>query len=455
MQQPRLTQGSVGRHLLGMTLPVLVGIATMMAQAFVDAWFIGQVGDAELAALGFAFPVLMVVTSVAIGLGAGTSSVVARAIGAHDHARAQRLSTDSLLLSFAVTAAVSALGIFTIEPLFGLLGAPEAMLPLIGSYMRIFYAAVPFIVVGMVAMSSMRATGDTRFPSLLMILASLANVALDPLLIFGYGPIPRLELDGAALAALLARFTLFVGGVWFLRRRLDLLSFEKPQAAKLRRSWADILHVGIPAAGTNAIVPIATGIITAMLARYGPEAVAGFGVASRVEALTLVMFYALSAIIGPFVGQNVSAGQAERIQRALNLCTAFCLASGLAIALGLAVLSSFLPALFSDDATVRGVARTFLLVAPLGYGAYGMVMVMNAAFNGMGRPLPGVVISVARTIVIYVPLAFLLDRFFGIPGIFAAYTVANIVTGLAGFAWAKRAVPAQCERHRAPLMATG
>src|SRR5690606_18436977 len=102
---------------------------------------------------------------------------------------------------------------------------------------------------------------------------------------------------------------LFVGGAWFLRRRLDMLSFERPKPATLRRSWAAILHVGIPAAGTNAIVPIATGIITAMLARYGPEAVAGFGVASRVEALTLVMYYALSAIIGPFVGQNVSAGK--------------------------------------------------------------------------------------------------------------------------------------------------
>ncbi len=455
MQQPRLTQGPVGRHLVGMALPVLFGITTMMAQAFVDAWFIGRVGDAELAALGFAFPVLMVVTSVAIGLGAGTSSVVARAIGGHDHERARRLSTDSLLLSFVVTAAISALGVFTIDPLFLLLGAPATMLPLIGGYMRIFYAAVPFVVVGMVAMSSMRATGDTRFPSLLMILSSLMNVALDPLLIFGYGPIPRMELDGAALAALLARFSLFAGGLWFLRRRLDLLSFEKPETAKLRRSWADILHVGIPAAGTNAIVPVATGIITAMLARYGPEAVAGFGVASRVEALMLVLFYALSAIIGPFVGQNVSAGQAGRIQRALNLCTAFCLASGLVIALVLAALSSFLPALFSEDVTVRGVARTFLLIAPLGYGAYGMVMVMNASFNGMGRPLPGVVISVARTIVIYVPLGFLLDRFFGIPGIFAAYTCANIVTGFAGFAWAKRAVQEQCERHRAPLMATG
>lgn len=453
--EARLTQGSVGRHLVGMTLPVLIGIFTMMLQAFVDAYFIGQVGDLELAALGFAFPVLMIVTSVAIGLGAGTSSVVARAIGADDHRRARRLATDSLLLSFLITAVICVIGIATIDPLFRLMGAPEAVLPLIAGYMTILYIGVPFIVVGMVGMSSMRATGDTRLPSLLMIIAAIANVVLDPILIFGLGPVPEMGLNGAAMAALIARGALFAGALYFMRGRLDMLSFNRPNPVELKRSWIDILHVGIPAAGTNAIIPIATGVITAMLARYGPEAVAGFGVASRVEALTLVIYYAMSATIGPFVGQNISAGRADRIYRALWLCTAFCLASGLVIALILAAGSTFLPSLFSDDAMVTGVTTKFLLIAPIGYGAYGMVMVMNASFNGMGRPMPGVVISVSRTALIYIPLAFIADQYFGIAGIFAAYAVANIVTGLASYAWARSAVQSQCDKHRMPLMATG
>ncbi|MGH8193031.1 MAG: MATE family efflux transporter [Woeseiaceae bacterium] len=453
--EARLTQGSVGRHLVGMTLPVLIGIFTMMLQAFVDAYFIGQVGDLELAALGFAFPVLMIVTSVAIGLGAGTSSVVARAIGADDHRRARRLATDSLLLSFLITAVICIIGIATIDPLFRLMGAPEAVLPLIAGYMTILYIGVPFIVVGMVGMSSMRATGDTRLPSLLMIIAAIANVVLDPILIFGLGPIPEMGLNGAAMAALIARGALFAGALYFMRGRLDMVSFNRPDPVELKRSWIDILHVGIPAAGTNAIIPIATGVITAMLARYGPEAVAGFGVASRVEALTLVIYYAMSAIIGPFVGQNISAGRADRIYRALWLCTAFCLASGLVIALILAAGSTFLPSLFSDDAMVTGVTTRFLLIAPIGYGAYGMVMVMNASFNGMGRPMPGVVISVSRTALIYIPLAFIADQYFGIAGIFAAYALANVVTGLASYAWARSAVQSQCDKHRMPLMATG
>jgi len=435
-----------------MTTPVLFGIFTMMLQTFVDAWFIGQVGDRELAALGFAFPIIMVISSVAIGLGAGTSSVVARAIGAHDHRRARRLTTDSLILSFIITTILSVIGLSTIWPLFRLMGAPDDMIPLIGGYMTILYVGIPFVVVGMVGMASMRATGDTRLPSMLMVLAAVINMVLDPILIFGFGPIPAMSLNGAALAALLARASIFVGTIFLMRRRLDMLTFDKPELAELKKSWADILHVGIPAAATNVIIPIATGVITAMLARYGPEAVAGFGVASRIESLTLVMFYALSATIGPFVGQNIAARKSDRIYRALKLCAVFCIGTGLIIAGMLAAMSSFLPGLFSDNSDVTESARLFLLIAPISYGAYGVVMVMNASFNGMGKPLPAVVISAARMIVLYVPLAILMQKLMGMAGIFATYAFANFASAVIAYAWAKRSVQEQCDKHVSPIL---
>jgi len=439
-----LTEGPVGRHLVDMTVPVLFGITTMMAQSLIDTWFIGRVGDAELAAYGFGFPILMIVTSVAIGLGAGTSSVVARAIGAHDHRRARRLSTDSLLLSFLITAAISVIGVLTIGPLFRLLGAPEDLMPLIRGFMTILYAGVPFIVVGMVGMASMRATGDTRLPSALMILAAILNVILDPILIFGIGPVPAMGLNGAAMAALIARASIFVGTLYLMRHRMDMVSFKKPDPLEMRSSWRDILHVGIPAAGTNVIVPIGAAVITAMIARFGADAVAGFAVASRLESTMLVMYYALSAIIGPFVGQNFSAGNEKRILRALWLCTAFCLVSGLVIAAFLASMSGVLPGLFSESESVQSVTSMFLWLVPISYGTYGMVMVMNASFNGLGHPMPGVVISVCRIVVLYVPLALLGMRMFGIAGIFAAYAIANVISGIGAYIWARRTVRRLC-----------
>ncbi len=446
-RKPKLAEGPVGQHLVNMAVPILFGITTMMAQSIVDAWFLGKVGDSALAAFSFGFPILMIISSVAIGLGAGTSSIVARAIGANDHRRARRLSTDSLLLSFLITGALAAVGILTINPLFRLLGAPEDMIPMIRGFMTILYSGVPFLVVGMVGTSSMRATGDTVLPGKLMMAGALLNVLLDPILIFGLGPIPAMGLNGAATAALMARGSMFIATIYFMVHRLDMVSFNKPNAAELKKSWADILHVGLPAAGTNAIIPIAMTLITAMIARYGPDAVAGFGVASRIESLVLVVFYALSSVIGPFVGQNLSAGHQSRIQRALWLCTAFCFLCGLVIAVLLALAADFVPTLFSQNPDVTSVTRLFLLIAPVSYGAYGVVMVMNAAFNGLGKPMPAVYISAIRMTVLYLPLAFVGRQLFGITGIFAAYAAANLLTGLLGYIWAKNVTNKLFEDH--------
>lgn len=436
----RLTQGPVAQHLVSMALPMLLGISTIMAQSFIDAWFLGRVGVRALAAYSFGFPILMIVSSIAIGLGAGTSSVVARAIGSDDHHRVKRLTTDSLFLSFFLTFMVSVLGVMTIEPLFRTLGAPEDMLPMIRSFMIILYIGVPLIVVGMVAMSTVRATGDTRLPSKLMIYGAILNVVLDPIFIFGFGPIPALGLNGAAIASVLSRAAIFAGALYLIMHKLEMASFDLPGWAELKESWKAILHVGLPAAGTNAIVPIGLAVITAMIAKYGPEAVAGFGVASRIESLMLVIFYALSSVIGPFVGQNLSAGKNQRIQEALKLCAIFCLVTGFLIAIVLALLADFLPSLFSSNENVTRVTRLFLLIAPISYGAYGIVMYVNAAFNGLGKPLPGVVVSVTRIVVLYLPLALIGMRWFGIAGIFAAYALANLLAGLLGYLWAKRVV---------------
>jgi putative MATE family efflux protein len=434
----KLTEGPVGRHLVNMTVPILFGITMMMAQSIIDAWFLGKVGDRALAAFSFGFPILMIITSVAIGLGAGTSSVVARAIGSGDHRRARRLATDSLLLSFMITALMAVIGILTINPLFKLLGAPADMIPMIRSFMTILYSGVPFFVVGMVGTSSMRASGDTVLPGKLMMAGALLNVILDPIFIFGIGPVPAMGLDGAATAALMARGSMFLGTVYFMVRRLDMVSFNKPNPAELRKSWAAILHVGLPAAGTNAIIPIAMTLITAMIARYGPEAVAGFGVATRIESLVLVIFYALSSVIGPFVGQNLSAGHEHRIKQSLRLCVLFCMASGLVIALVLALAGNFVPTLFSQNPDVTKVTRLFLWIAPISYGAYGVVMVMNAAFNGLGKPMPAVYISTTRMMLLYLPLAIVGRALFGIAGIFAAYAAANILSGLLSYLVARQ-----------------
>jgi Na+-driven multidrug efflux pump len=163
--------------------------------------------------------------------------------------------------------------------------------------------------------------------------------------------------------------------------------------------------------------------------------------------MMLVVYYALSAIIGPFVGQNLSAGKRSRILRSLRLCAGFCIGSGLLIAGLLAVTADTLPTLFSRSEGVVSMASLYLLIAPISYGAYGMVMVMNASFNGLGHPMPAVGISLGRIVILYLPLAVVGMTLFGAAGIFIAYAVANVISGIVAYQWAKQTVNRRCEER--------
>jgi putative MATE family efflux protein len=445
-----LTQGPVGQRLRELTIPTIWGVFSIMTFNVVDTWFVGQLGTAELAAMSFTFPVVMTLMSVAIGLSAGASSVLARAAGEDDHGLIQRLSTDALLLTALITTALSFAGYATIDPLFRLLGAEEALLPMIREYMVPWYAGLFFMLLPMVTMGQLRAMGDARTAGRLLIASSLLNIVIDPLLIFGLAGFPRLELAGAAYATVIARAVAVVGAVWVLGKRLDLITTERVPWRRIRQSWAGVLHVGLPAAGTNVIIPMANGVIVALVASYGAEAIAGLGIATRIEMFSLIIFYALSGIIGPFVGQNLGGARRDRILLALRQCYLFCLAWGAALAVVVGLSAVPLARLFSESADAVAVAALYLWIVPISYGAAGIVMLVNAAFNGLGQPLPATTISVTRMVVVYIPLAFVGRALFDMPGIFAAYAASNVLVGAGAAYWGWSTSSRAPQRELAP-----
>jgi putative MATE family efflux protein len=433
-----LTTGSVPRHLATLTVPMVWGVFAMITFNVVDTWFVAQLGEPELAAMSFTFPVVMVLISLGIGLMAGTSSVMARAIGANESERVKRLCTDATLVAIALSLVLSIAGLLTIDPLFSLFGAGETIRPLVREYMEVWYLGFLFLLVPMVGFGGLRSVGDSRLQGTIYVAAAVANVMLDPLLIFGLGSFEGLGLRGAALATLVARAGTLVAAYVALSRKHHLFSFARPTLGQLWRSSRDLFHVGLPAAGTNMIVPAATAVVIALLAGYGQSAVAAFGAATRVEAVTLVPFYALSAIIGPFVGQNLGAGEHGRIAESLRITSLFCLAFGVASAILLAVGADFLMGLFTHEPRVREIGRLYLWMVPLSNGTYGIVMVVNASFNGLGRPIPGVAISMIRMGILYVPLAWAGSQLVGVPGVFAGAAIANLLAGAVAYVWLAR-----------------
>jgi putative MATE family efflux protein len=446
-RKAQLTEGAVAKTLVRLTLPMMVGIVGMVAFNLVDTFFVGRLGTLELAAMSFTFPVVLVVMSISRGLGVGATAVLARAIGVGDQHQVKRLTTDALLLSWLVVVAFVAAGLLTIDPLFRLLGANDEVLPLIKQYMSIWYLGMPFVVVPMVGNSAIRATGDTKTPSAIMVVAILVNASLDPMFIFGIGPFPRLELAGAALATVIARATTLVISLLVLSRREKMLTLERVSLKEIFQTWKQVLYLGLPAAATYIIVPLSTGIITRLIAGYGPEHVAGFGVATRIEMFALTVVRALSVVLIPFVGQNVGAGKNLRVRQGVNYSQLFSLVWGLFLFLVFLLLARPIASIFNKSSEVIATTALYLAIVSLSYGALGIIELNASTFNAIKKPLPAAALSLIRMFVFYVPLAFLGSRLLGLKGIFGAVAAANFGTAGISTIWVRRKMRLQTEER--------
>jgi len=435
-----LTSGPVAAHLRRQGTPFALGLVAIFSFEVADLFFISRLGDAPLAAISFTMPVIWLIYGIGIGFEAGAASCVSRAIGRKDQQHARRLTTDTTVLAAGVALLLCLAGLASIDPVFSLLGATPELMPLISDYMSIWYWVAPMDMALWCSLASLRARGNTLLESKVITVAALLNLALDPIFIFGLFGFPRLEIQGAALATLVSNGVMLLFTLGWLEFRLKIYASPIAPLKTIIDSWRHMLQIGIPAMITNAIIPVSSGIVVALIATFGVERVAGFGVAMRIEPIFLIPFYALSAVTSPFFGQNFGSGHFDRLLEARKVITRFCLGFGLVLAIVLILIARPLTGLFSRSETIQEVAVHYLWIVTLSYGAYGLVMSVNAAFNGMGKPLPGVAISTCRVIVVFLPLAFLGRHLFGLTGLFAATLASNLLMGAAAYLWLGRQI---------------
>lgn len=426
-----LVEGPVSTALYKMAMPMIFGIVAILSIMLIDAYFIGQLGVEELAAISFTFPVSLTVASLAVGLGAGASSVVARAIGAGDFERVKRLATDSLFLSIVLVIIVSIIGFLTIDPLFRLMGASDEIMLLIYDYMVIWYASMPFLVVPMVANAMIRATGDALIPSLIMVSIAVVNAILDPILIFGLYGFPRLEILGAAWAGFIGRFVSMILAMYVLIYREKLIEFTIHSWAVIKRSWSQVLAIAVPSAIGNAITPLAVAVVISFIASYGTETVAAFGVATRIETFAVIPLLALSAAIGPFAGQNWGAKKLDRIKLGFYQGFSFSVIWATILAVVFWLWAEPLADLFTHDRVVIKEIALYLHIVPFSLFGYGMIITASAAFNALGRADTGLYIFIFRNLVLYIPLSWLAGLYFSSGIVYWAIAATNIISGVA------------------------
>jgi putative MATE family efflux protein len=440
--------GSIGGHMFRLALPSVGGMFAITAFNLTDTFFVSKLGTASLAAMGFTFPVVMILGTLSSGISLGAGSVLARAMGSGDSQKMSRIATDGILLSILMVLIVSIPGYLTTEWLFHAIGAEGEALDQVVRYMKIWYLGAAVIMIPPISDSSMRAMGDMVRPLWVMVLCALVNVILDPILIFGYFGVPAMGIEGAAYATIIARAVGMVLSLSFVHFHYKLIRFDYSSLRELFESWKAILQIGIPNIFVRLIPQLTRAVMTKLAAGMTVGAVAAIAAGQRIESFAIVISMAVGVSIVPIVGQNFGAGKFERVHemRKLLISTAW-IYGILLIALAIPFGKAFAH-IFSAESEVIALTTQYIKIIFIGSIGLNQYNWISEAFNAAGKPRFSLIINSVGTLLIILPALWIgavLDSF---RGMLLGLTLGQMAVGVLAMGIAKRYLTPPENLHR-------
>ncbi|MDO6565249.1 MATE family efflux transporter [Amphritea sp. 1_MG-2023] len=411
------------RQLYQMTWPMLIGMLAIASNQLIDSAFIGQLGSQPLAVVGFSMPIYQVIIGIQVGLGIATTSLISRALGAQQEHYAQQLGCLIIITGFLLMTLLCLLLWHIQQPIAINLGADKSLLPLLRAYWMPWLLSCWLGAMLYFGFSILRARGDTRLPATALVFSSLMNIALDPLFIFVFD----LGLAGAAWATVSA----FTGGCLIIykpiikRQLIRLPSTINMIVTALRRLFSFMT----PALLSQFIPPLSALLATALVATFGNEAVATWGLGNRIEFFSIILVLSLTmsmpAMIGCLMGENNLTG----IDQLIRIAIRFIILSQVIIALITALLSVAISSALTTDATIAQQFNQYLLLVPISYSGLGISMLLVSACCAMGMPGLALIMSALRLLVCYLPLLWLGAESGGLIGLFIGAAAGNFCAG--------------------------
>ncbi len=436
-EQAKFLEGNLLRHISIMSITSSIGLMAVFAVDFIDMVFISMLGKAELAAaVGYAGAILFFTNSFGIGMAIACGAQVARALGEGDKALAQRRATSSLIYGFVLGTVFAAIVWVNLTPLVSLLGATGETRDLAVHYMQIILPSLPVLLVGIVGGAVLRAHGDAKRSMNVLIVGGVVNAVLDPILIFGLD----LELTGAALASIVARFTIAGMALSAIHRFHG--GFGQPSVGGLASDFRPVFAIAIPAILTQLATPVGQAYVTRAMAEFGEEAVAGMAIVGRLTPVAFAVIFALSGAVGPIIGQNAGARNTERVRASFADALLFTAGVTLLVSLALFALRTPLSWMFQlEDASV---AKTlvFLFAGPLSLLWFfnGVIFVANAAFNNLGHPFYSTLTNWGRHTLGTIPPVMLGAWLFGAPGVLIGQALGGVIFAFIAYGVARKVI---------------
>jgi putative MATE family efflux protein len=423
---PPLARDPVAKTIISFAWPSMLGVLAMMLTSVVDTYVARFFGEADQAALALIFPITFMMSSVTIGLMVGTVSLVARTRGTGNLATVARTSGQALLLCALVVVILTIVLALSYGPMFRAAGTPATVMPGIHAYMGVWLFGTLVMVFPTVANGVIRACGNAVAPSIVMVAIGALKIILTPVLMLGWGGVAAMGLRGAALSTIIAFGVGSAITLWLLVR--SNLVTTRGLRVKLGDTWRKIALIGLPSSFTNVLMPICAFFANKLVLPLGAATIAGFGNALRLEALAMVPLFALSGVIGPFLGQNMGANRPDRMREGFSFCIKAALGYGVVIAAIMALFGPSLAKFFAASPEGIAPAIRYLWIVPLTFGFYGVLMCVSGAFNGLGNPRPNLVLYSSKAL-LFLLCVWLGAKLGGYTGICIGVALSNIGAG--------------------------
>jgi putative MATE family efflux protein len=427
-----LTKGSLLKNLCTLAFPMIVANILQNAFSVVDMIFVGRLGPVAVAAVSLSGLVMMVAWTLLIGVAISTVATVARFFGAKDLEQANAAAVQSLILGGAISVLLILFGVLLDEPVLRAMGASAELIEPARAYFRIVFVGSFTLIFMYLSGAILRGAGDAKTPMAILMVATIFNIALDPLLIFGPWFFPRLEVRGAAYATVIGQGIAMMLGLWVLVRGYSRIHIQTPCVRLRPQLMKRMVLIAIPGTFQGGLRSLAHLGLMKIVALYGTLAVAAFGIGLRINLLVMMVGWAIGGAASTLVGQNLGAQKPDRAEKsawltALIFCGFMILAGGTFFVFADPVIS-----LFNDNPGVIKTGHAYIRILTLSYPFLGLSMICAMSFNGAGDTHTPALIVGVTFIALMIPLALILPRF-TIPetsGIWWAMTISITLQGI-------------------------
>ena len=440
-QNRKYTEGRIFNSLFSLAVPIILANVLQSAYQLIDTFWLGRLGANAVAAVSVSFPLLFLVLSLGSGLTLAGTVLVAQAFGAENNKRVDFSSSQTISLIFFVSLLLSVISYFAAEPLMRLIGAGPEILEDSVNYFQVSSVGFVFLFMFFAFQSLMRGIGNVMLPVYVVLTTVFLNAVLDPLFIYGYGPIPGYGVAGAAVASIITQAISAVVGLYILFRGKSGIKIHLNQMLPHWRTLKRIVDLGIPASIEQSTRALGMAFMVVLVTGFGSEVVAAYGIGARILSFIIIPALGLAIATTSLVGQNIGALKIKRADEVAKLSSkiAFLSLTGIGILMyffAVPITAFFIP---NDPEVIQDAAYFIKVMAP-SFGLLGVQQVLNGVFNGAGFTKASMIISILNLWIIRFPLAYLLSHKTSLSyeGIWWAFPVSNAIAALAAFIYFKQ-----------------